>query len=112
MATNANPPHASRTLFFGDANQTASADALLARSENFVSMELASATTAKVSFTANSNAAAVDTATFTFSGSFSDACNAFADILNRGGDRHTVVADQKRGIYAYPFSGTVTVTEG
>ena len=109
------PHHATRTLFFGNADQTGAQDALMARSENFVAMEPAGDLSAKISFMANSNAAAVDTVTVSFQTgvTFMQACKAFADILNKTThDKHTVVADEKAGIYAYPFTGTVAVTEG
>jgi len=97
-------------LYFAE-DTTTSDSAGLYSASSFLGMELASSSTVKLTFKAATNAAAIATVIFTFSGKFKDACRAIAGALNS--NTMTVVADEANGIYLHynggSFSGVVTV---
>lgn len=97
-------------LYFAE-DTTAADSAALYSASSFLGMELASATTVKLTFKAATNAAAIATAVFSFTGKFKDACRAIAGALNS--NTMTVVADETNGVYLKynggSFFGVVTV---
>ena len=73
-------------LYFAEDTTTADSGGLYSAS-SFLGMEVASATTCKLTF--------------------KDACRTIAGALNS--NTMTVVADEANGVYLHPFFGTVTV---
>ncbi len=93
-------------LYFAEDTTTSDSGGAYSASA-FLGMEVASANTAKLTFKAATNAAAVATVIVSFTGTFKDACKTIAGALNS--NTMTVVADEANGVYLYPFYGTVTV---
>jgi hypothetical protein len=94
-------------LYFAEDQVTGGDTGGLFSASSFLGMEVASASTCKLTFKAATNAAAVATVVVSFSGTFKDACKTIAGALNS--NTMTVVADEANGVYLLPFFGTVTV---
>tara|TARA_R100000541_G_C1887586_1_gene83179 strand:+ start:69 stop:380 length:312 start_codon:yes stop_codon:yes gene_type:complete len=93
-------------LYFAEDTTTSDSGGLFSAS-SFLGMEVASASTCKLTFKAATNVAGVATVVVSFSGTFKDACKTIAGALNS--NTMTVVADEANGVYLLPFFGTVTV---
>ena len=112
-------------LQFMDASADSSDDGFVARSSDFLGMEIAGTTTVKLSFRGGQDRDGVNTATLTVAdlesahdkadgtgsgASFRDISEIVAGILNADKEKYLVVADEEAGTYIHPvFSGTVTV---
>ena len=112
MAIHNGDNHEAMLYFSEDVNSGVDTAAVYPAS-TFLGMELVDANTVKLTFRAATNAAAISTVTFDFSGNFKDACRAIAGALN--GNTMVVVADEANGIYLKynggAFSGVVTVDD-
>ena len=107
-------------LQFMDASADSSDDGFVARSSDFLAMEIAGKTTVKLSFRGGQDRDSVNTATITIddleaahdgtgSGlSFRNISEVVASLLNGGGKYYTV-ADMKAGTFVSPFHTTVVV---
>ena len=103
-------------LYFSDASLNSDDDAFVARSSDFLGMEIASKTSVKLSFRGSADRNSVDTATIDVADlevasnlTFKDISNVINGYLNADKDKLYVIADQANNVYAPGFSGTVTV---
>ena len=107
-------------LQFMDASVDSSDDGFVARSSDFLSMEIAGTTTVKLSFRGGQDRDSVNTATITVpdleaahdgtgsNESFRDISQVVAGLLN-GRDKYITVADMNKGVFVSPFETTVVV---
>ena len=102
-------------LQFMDASADSSDDGFVARSSDFLGMEIAGTTTVKLSFRGGQDRDAVNTATITVphdgtgsNESFRDISEVVAGLLN-GRDKYITVADMNKGVFVHPFTTTVVV---
>ena len=109
-------------LQFMDASADSSDDGFVARSSDFLGMEIAGTTTVTLSFRGGQDRDSVNTATLTVADleaahdgtgsnpSFRNICEVVGSLLNADKDKYFVVADQEAGTYVDGvFSGAVTV---
>lgn len=104
-------------LYFSDGTANSADDAFVTKAENFLSMEIASTTTLKLSFKGAKVGNSVDTATLTIADlegtgnthGFRNACAVVAGILNADVDKMYIVADELNGKYIAPFTGTTVI---
>ena len=107
-------------LQFMDASADSSDDGFVARSSDFLGMEIAGTTTVKLSFRGGQDRDSVNTATITVpdleaahdgtgnNNSFRDISQIVAGLLN-GRDKYITVADMNKSIFVAPFTTTVVV---
>ena len=107
-------------LQFMNADANSSDDGFVARSSDFLGMEIAGTTTVKLSFRGGQDRDSVNTATITVpdleaahdgtgnNNSFRDISQVVAGLLN-GRDKYITVADMNKGIFVAPFTTTVVV---
>ena len=107
-------------LLFMDASADSSDDGFVARSSDFLGMEIAGTTTVTLSFRGGQDRDAVNTATITVpdleaahdgtgsNESFRDISKVVAGLLN-GRDKYITVADMNKGVFVHPFTTTVVV---
>ena len=107
-------------LQFMDASADSSDDGFVARSSDFLGMEIAGTTTVKLSFRGGQDRDSVNTATITVPDleaahdgtgsnlSFRDISEVVASLLNAR-DKYVVVADMAANTFVSPFTTTVVV---
>ena len=107
-------------LQFMDASADSADDGFVARSSDFLGMEIASTTTVKLSFRGGQDRDSVNTATITVPDleaahdgtgtgpSFRNISEVVAGLLN-GKDKYITVADMNKGVFVAPFTTTVVV---
>jgi len=107
-------------LQFMDASVDSSDDGFVARSSDFLGMEIAGTTTVKLSFRGGQDRDSVNTATITVPDleaahdgtgtgpSFRNISDVVAGLLN-GKDKYITVADMNKGVFVAPFTTTVVV---
>ena len=107
-------------LQFMDASADSTDDGFVARSSDFLGMEIAGTTTVKLSFRGGQDRDSVNTATITVpdleaahdgtgsNKSFRDISQVVAGLLN-GKDKYITVADMNKGVFVAPFTTTVVV---
>ena len=107
-------------LQFMDASADSSDDGFVARSSDFLGMEIAGTTTVTLSFRGGQDRDSVNTATITVpdleaahdgtgsNESFRDISKVVAGLLN-GRDKYITVADMNKGVFVHPFTTTVVV---
>ena len=107
-------------LQFMDASADSSDDGFVARSSDFLGMEIAGTTTVKLSFRGGQDRDSVNTATITVpdleaahdgtgsNESFRDISEGVAGLLN-GKDKYITVADMNKNVFVSPFTTTVVV---
>ena len=107
-------------LQFMDASADSTDDGFVARSSDFLAMEIAGTTTVKLSFRGGQDRDSVNTATITVpdleaahdgtgsNESFRDISEVVAGLLN-GRDKYITVADMNKGVFVSPFETTVVV---
>ena len=107
-------------LQFMDASADSTDDGFVARSSDFLAMEIAGTTTVKLSFRGGQDRDSVNTATVTVpdleaahdgtgsNESFRNISEVVAGLLN-GKDKYITVADMNKGIFVSPFTTTVVV---
>lgn len=107
-------------LQFMDASADSSDDGFVAKSSDFLSMEIAGTTTVKLSFRGGQDRDSVNTATITVpdleaahdgtgtNESFRNISQVVAGLLN-GRDKYITVADMNKGVFVSPFTTTVVV---
>ena len=107
-------------LQFMDASADSSDDGFVARSSDFLGMEIAGTTTVKLSFRGGQDRDSVNTATITVPDleaahdgtgtgpSFRNISDVVAGLLN-GRDKYITVADMNKGVFVAPFTTTVVV---
>ena len=107
-------------LQFMNADANSSDDGFVARSSDFLGMEIAGTTTVKLSFRGGQDRDSVNTATITVpdleaahdgtgtNESFRDISQVVAGLLN-GKDKYITVADMNKGVFVAPFTTTVVV---
>ena len=107
-------------LQFMDASANSTDDGFVARSSDFLGMEIAGTTTVKLSFRGGQDRDSVNTATITVpdleaahdgtgnNNSFRDISQIVAGLLN-GRDKYITVADMNKSIFVAPFTTTVVV---
>ena len=107
-------------LQFMDASADSTDDGFVARSSDFLAMEIAGTTTVKLSFRGGQDRDSVNTATVTVpdleaahdgtgsNESFRNISEVVAGLLN-GKDKYITVADMNKGVFVSPFTTTVVV---
>ena len=107
-------------LQFMDASADSTDDGFVARSSDFLAMEIAGTTTVKLSFRGGQDRDSVNTATITVpdleaahdgtgsNESFRNISEVVAGLLN-GKDKYITVADMNKGVFVSPFTTTVVV---
>lgn len=103
-------------LYFSDGTANSADDAFVTKAENFLSMEIASATTLKLSFKGAKVGNSRDVALLTIdsletgnTSAFRNACRVVTGILNADVDKMYIVADQFNGKYIAPFKGATVI---
>ena len=107
-------------LQFMDASADSGDDGFVALASDFLSMEIASTTSVKLSFRGGQDRDSVNSATITIPDletahdgtgtgpSFRDVSEVVGSLLNSK-DKYVVVADMNAGTFVYPFTTTVVV---
>ena len=97
-------------------------DAALYKASDFLALEIAGATTVKLSFKAGINKMGVDTVTLTVAGgtgtlangagtnTFRQICKEISGLMNGAKGKMVVLADDVNGVYASPLWDAVTTT--